>query len=369
MKIKLMLKRILISIMVVVSIVTATLTTIPIAKADTDILGTNAALGSPVLNNNFVIEDWNKWEFVCWGVYLSNFCVPLLDDYNSAFKTGAGGTNGRGYEALCFGSGSDSANNEVIQALCDEAIVNQLTSTKEIYVTYGNYYAHDEDAEMRVATFRDLFFQVPESSLTDDDTTNITYGAVDWIGEKLDLAITKISGPVGAYTEVENYTDMSIPSYANIPTFYIKKADGTPVKVFDYRNAWDLQVIGAILNAIPSNFTKEFEDAFKDMWDANNKIELDSFANITVNGKMIIPSSCNQYITKTESINLLNSFIFNSYVTTTTDEDLILGLRQLKSNSAEYKGLWNTAVPDLLSINSNRKSGNPAMNETSVGNI
>ena len=42
-------------------------------------LNTPSALGSPLLNENTWEEsDWNKWETVAFGVFLSNFAVPLL---------------------------------------------------------------------------------------------------------------------------------------------------------------------------------------------------------------------------------------------------------------------------------------------------
>jgi len=111
-------KRTLIIILCLISVSSAILSSIPVARADSSgILGTNAALGSPILNENFTADNWNKWEMICWGVFLSNFCTPLVDNYESAFKTGAGGSNGAGYKALCFGSGSDRANADVIEAL------------------------------------------------------------------------------------------------------------------------------------------------------------------------------------------------------------------------------------------------------------
>ena len=59
-KAKVLLKRIVAVALCVCSISSAVIASIPVAKASgTSILGTNEALGSPVLNNNFLLEDWN----------------------------------------------------------------------------------------------------------------------------------------------------------------------------------------------------------------------------------------------------------------------------------------------------------------------
>ena len=156
------------------------------AYAATSILGTNSALGSPILNNNATTDDWNKWEMVCWGVYLSNFCQPLIDNYASAFTTGNGGTEGAGYQALCFGTGSDQTNNEVIEDFTSYAIKVQEESTKKnVYVGYTQIIdgqlqnkvdpndtqaMADASKALRYATFNDFIFQ-SVSDLSDTDKT------------------------------------------------------------------------------------------------------------------------------------------------------------------------------------------------------
>ena len=107
------------------------------AKADS-LLGTNLALGSPLLNPNAVSDDWNKYESLVWGIFLSNFCVPFVDDYESAFSlSSTNGSKGRGLKALQFGSGSDPTNSKVIQELLNYAINMQKSSVRPIYVSYN----------------------------------------------------------------------------------------------------------------------------------------------------------------------------------------------------------------------------------------
>ena len=103
-------------------------------------LGTNKALGSPILNENFSSNNWNKWEMVVWGIFLSNFTTPFIDDYNSAFNIDSGyGSKGSGVQALQFGSGRDPANSSVIQNLLDYAVNQQAAGgSKTIYVNYNS---------------------------------------------------------------------------------------------------------------------------------------------------------------------------------------------------------------------------------------
>lgn len=369
--IKKVIKNAIIISLCVASITSSVLTCIPVAKADSsDILGSKAALGSPLLNENFVVDDWNKWEMICWGVYLSNFCVPLIDDYNSAFKTGAGGSDGRGLKALCFGSGSDPANNRVVTALCDEAIKNQKVNSRDIYVRYevGNANKSSYPSAYRKATFRDLFFQIPYSSDGDSrafDATSTwkehTFGGTAWIEKKF----LWIEGPVGCVEgDITGYSDMNGIYCLNLPTFYIQESPGNYVKIFDYANSWDVQMMGLILNSVPEELKSKWMDAFVELWDANNVINLDSFANITVNGKVVLPAALNQHITKDEKINLLNSWVFNAYINTTSEDDLILGTRQLSSNPATYRHWY-----DIYNLEYTRFSNGPALNETTYGNV
>lgn len=166
------LKRILAGALCLLCIMTTAIETIPLAYSATDvILGTNAALGSPILNNNFTINDWNKWEMICWGVFLSNFCVPLVDDYESCFMTGKGGSNGSGFAALSFGTGNDPTNNETIESLTTYAAVQQKVTQKEIYVgltkiegptmetTKDPNDSQENADELRLAKFKDFFFK------------------------------------------------------------------------------------------------------------------------------------------------------------------------------------------------------------------
>ena len=333
------------------------------ASGSSAILGTNAALGSPILNNNFTIDNWNKWEMVVWGVFLSNFCQPLIDDYNSAFHTGAGGSDGAGYSALCFGSGNDQVNNDVIQDLCDYAVTQQSVN-EQIYVAYtplnsdgklgespmpndGTLSMDEAGSVVRPATFRDLWF--------------VSSGTLSSLGEKevgntyLDKFNNVSDGNASEWAK-SKYSTLLVPSGGEIPTFYVLR-NGTYVPILDYTDSWDLQVMALIVNSIRGDeYYDEFEAGFTQAWEGDVSIFLDSFANITLSdGTMVFPAACNQNITTSKRINLLNSWVMNGYSSSVSNSQLISSARQTDQLS------WYQKVQDWWGVDVSIQSGLPAI--------
>ena len=148
------------------------LSTMKSVKADS-LLGTNAALGSPLLNSSAVADDWNKYEAIVWGIFLGNFCIPFVDDYESAFNLNSTvGSKGRGLKALCFAGGSDPSNNETIQDLVTYAINMQKQSPKKISVSFN---VREDDNWTTVNAFGTLDSQVSgvvRSSSSSSDTSD-----------------------------------------------------------------------------------------------------------------------------------------------------------------------------------------------------
>lgn len=362
-------------------------------------LGTNQALGSPILNDSFSLDDWNKWEMIVWGIFLSNFTTPFVDDYNSAFNLDSGyGSEGSGVQALEFGTGRDPANTETIRDLLDYAINQQSSgATKRIYVAYNklddgeivstanfntnnapitqtnesNEQSGEENTEteeenqvisdsevtgesgqdaanntapIRQATVKDLLFA------TADDGTNNTYvhsTDSEWIGS--------------TYAYLGNYPDMVGVTDGNIPTFAIQTSSGAYETVFDYTDSYDLAIVQAILSR---GYTSDFRDAFVKSLNtvfANPEsytLVLDCFGNICtqIDGtyRVIVPAAANQYLTQTPSINLVNSLIFNASTNT-------VGASQIINNGGQSHGGWlETALGSY-------QSGLPAFSNGSEG--
>lgn len=410
-------RKIIAASLCVSSVVMAIKSSIPVAKAATQYaseqtLGTRTALGSPLINTeNFSTSDWNKWETICWGVYLSNFCQPLIDSYKTAFKEGFGGSNGIGFKALWGGSGNDSSNLEIIETLCDYAIDKSMEYRSDIYVTYTGIQVvesgdgsqcvafteeidpNKDSAHIRKAAFRDLWFRNvsdkkslgnKESSIfasggmykSTDNTMFLEYSLPSSLDEticaitadtklfNLSLKTTVQSVLFGVYMpgsegsvntrHNKQYDAVMVPIVANVPTFWIEKAQPDSngnkyTKILDYRDWWDCQIPSMISNSLRNsdNF-KKFTEQFKEFWNQNGEatIKFDAFGNIVCSGKdtgvdsekwkIVIPAAINQHITEYDNskptINLINSWIFNSYISTYDDEQIVCGLRQDLTN-------------------------------------
>lgn len=332
-------------------------------------LGTNKALGSPILNENFSADDWNKWEMIVWGLFLSNFTTPFIDDYNSAFNLDAGyGSNGSGSKALKFASGTDVANTKSLQDLLDYASNQQSTgAVKTLYVSYnklengeitstasfsgastGNQTPPDPDTDdpdnadpdeadpdgtpagtgnidssIREATVKDLFFNPSNSGV---DTTWAEVDAANGF-------------TVDKFVNTKNYIPLVGIDNASVPTFAVKTSSGTYETVYDYTDSYDLSVTNLVLTrGLCGDYSKEFAEVFEKIWanPENYKVVLDCFGNICTlydnTYRVIIPAAANKHLTSNPSINLVNSLIFNACTNTSSQEQLILNAGQTRNN-------------------------------------
>ena len=346
------------------------------AGGSLSLIGTNKALGSPILNESFSLDDWNKWEMIVWGIFLSNFTTPFVDDYNSAFNLNSGyGSKGSGVKALEFGTGRDPANSKVIQDLLDYAINQQSSgATKQIYVSFNTVENAEVTAEAKLssnvststpssgqtgtinesqvvgeagqtngneprpATVRDLMFM----DVKEDGTT--------WAASSADVGI--FSNEKLLYTD--NYVDLVGIQNASVPTFAIQTSSGGYEVVLDYTNSYDLSLIQtAITKALTGDFKSEFIDMVTKIASDPSayKVVLDCFGNICtqIDGtyRVIIPASANEYLTTNPSINLVNSLIFNASTNT-------IGQAQVINNGGQGNGgllshiskeFWQSGLP------------------------
>lgn len=338
-------------------------------------LGTNKALGSPILNESFSADDWNKWEMIVWGIFLSNFTTPFIDDYNSAFNLDAGyGSHGSGSKALKFASGTDVANTRTLQDLLDYASNQQSTGAiKQIYVSYNKMEdgkitsnasfsvastgsqsetttepedgddsgdtdngeetgnadsqtpagAGSIDSSIREATVKDLFFN---NSNTGVDTT--------W------AEVNEANGwTVDKYINTKNYIPLVGINNASVPTFAVKTNSGTYETVYDYTDSYDLSVTNLVLTrGLCGDYSEDFGMALAEIWNNPDdyKVVLDCFGNICTlidqTYKVIVPAAANKHLTSNPSINLVNSLVFNACTNTSSQEQLILCAGQTRNN-------------------------------------
>lgn len=342
-------------------------------------LGTPEALGSPLLNGKFVSESWDKWEMIVFGIYLSNFCVPLVDSYESALTTNSGyGSDGRGLSALKIGSGNDITNNKVLEELTSQAISFQSqAASSQIYVSYtkiddgtlADKTDPNDGGNVRAARFSDLFLlaKAPGGSeekswaadVKEKNTANVVLASalVPAIGATMAATSVDSNGSTSAFGG--NYKINTIAG-GNIPTFYVKNGEKY-IEIFDYTNAWDMQIMAGMVNiAIESGYKDEFYDSYAELYGADSEgndaeqIAFDAFGNIVCkrNGKnmVVIPSAVNQHLTESKQINLLNSWIINGY-TNNISEDIVKSGKQALTTGEHARNIGNIA--SLLAFFSN----------------
>ena len=309
-----------------------------------DMVGTQEALNSPVLNSGFTSDNWNKWEMVCWGVFLSNFCVPFVDTYQTAFSATGTGSNGSGYKALVFGGGSDTASTETIKGLADYAINQQTQAApKTIYVSKSTVTGSKVE-------FNDL------NVVLANDTTAVA----EELADKATINDFLLAGypSTFSYFGQGNMTELSggLES-GELPTFWILE-EGVFIKVLDYTDAYDIQLPGlALARAYKSDFIKEAQENIKTWADSKAQLGLDTFGNIVVSDGysqyILLPAAANQHLTADKSINLANSLIMNGYDQTIDSRDLRLKTAKVEDtifNNGSMKGgrsILNQKISEL----------------------
>lgn len=318
-------------------------------------LGTQAALGSPLITQNFSTDDFHKWEPLVFGVFASNFVTPMVDDYKSAFATGQGGSEGYGRQALQFAGGNDSEANKALQSLLDYSISAQKPM-KPIEVQYtvtrwpiaanfkigeiataGSVTTVPADGP-RAGNINDMLLQFLKG---DSASSNVS---PEGIGDATDpkSPFLRSGNPDAVTCRVGD--DTGGTAIANLkeswlPTLTIKSNDGNKdIVVFDYNDSWDLQVFAMWLSNVDnSKFRDLAVENVKGMSESGAPLYLDTFGNIVAqyNGRyiIVIPAAANQHITKNPTINLLNSVLMNGRYTSK-------GLAGLQESADSYGYSW-----------------------------
>ena len=295
-------------------------------------LGTNTALGSPLLNESFNYEDWNKWELVTFGVFASNFTKPLVDSYKTAFTVNNEGSAGAGREALEFGSGSDSSANKALAAMLDYVVKNQTSSSgktlKAIYTNIDGTTSVDE--EPKQATILDLLIY-PSDQITMTWDIDIESRLTNEGPSINSVSTRKFSSDSGA----DGYEAYLLNS-AKLCRLVTEGSDGQDEIVFDWRNGWDAQMMAVwIASIVDSEYADKALDNLKAMIEAKTPLFLDTFGNIcgNLNGEniVIIPSASNCHIYNDgERYNLLNSVVLSEAYTKASGQTLVNSLEAYK---------------------------------------
>lgn len=304
--------------------------------SQSSMLGTIDALGSPLTSNTFTVENWNVWEMLCFGIFLSNFCQPFEDDYASAFTEGASvGTKGRGLKALQFAAGGDATSSGYLADMVNYCKEAQAQSYKKIYVNYG-YYEYNESVSTESGALRAAYI--------DDLFPVLLNWAEEADKEQLRIASNAlITSPAVAYNvhEMDGFgNNLTYAEAAILPTFYATNSKSSNQIIFDMTENWDIQVLKALFIKMFNkhaasdfvaaegetlNMAASLDDTFKKYLGQKCPLVMDTFGNICMvsGGRniIVIPASTNQHLTKNNSYNYVNSFIMNNYVLSGSDTE------------------------------------------------
>lgn len=364
-----------ISFLLCIIIVLCTIGPVEVQAADS---AGNYYTHSPLLSGDTVaIDELNPWELECFGIFMSNFCIPFVDTYVTAFSTSAGtGSKGAGLQALQFATGgdvySDSIVRRMVTMILDELVSNTRPLIVENFAINGNINGQlsnkstvidtsstEQGVQYREAYLADLlplihFVDAGQSSLTEGASgiAPFNYDAYPksvwnhaWVA-----GITSTNKDSGKQS---TYTDLTI-THGVLGKFYIGKSDnsmeiayGEPI--FDMTNGWDIQIPSNCLLYALYRDNGAYNANIKRLLDNADKIPLrmDSIGNICafVDGQltMIIPAYLNQHLIGegTGTINLLGSVFINSLCSSTDKLTIAAGTVGVRANH-------NNAIEDQM---------------------
>lgn len=323
-------KRAVASVLAIATIITTPLTALAAGTSYYSAsLGSNLALGSPLSNNNFSAEDWDKWEMLAFGIFLGNYCKLGVDNYSTAFADGADGL-----KALQFTAGGDVNSNGILNKMLSQCKASQGTNLSQIQVKYS-YYKYGEkkdlDLGMRKAKFGDLVPEIinqkdVEIKMSSQIDRPVLYadmkGAVNLPGD------TDFIDKAGNYIEssLKNNWKGQLPTHDDIVKSDVKvdlaaaallpeltvSVNGEFKTIFSLQDSYDASLMSAVMTKLGENLT---EEELANL--LNSELRFDAFGNICAFkdgiSVLIIPAAANKNINKNKEVNLLNSLIINKF--------------------------------------------------------
>lgn len=359
-----------------------------ITNGSLDLVGTNKALGSPLLDDTFNVDEFQPLEVAVFGIFLSNFPLMLIDDYASAFSTNAGGSNGYGYKALQFGAGGSTIET-TLQNLLNYAIstAQQPSYYKPIYYTtknekgevIGGYNPADDDGNVTddvafkdQATLADLVYIYASLNGIAQQSGNTW----EWLANKpIESLQIGGSGPVDrgdgddayAYAKLVVGNDQSPVGEVPYPTvvgsfagkeFFVHPSTSTQSRevVFSHWDGYDMSMlmaqIGRMYTGVGNNYAKQFKEAMANYLSLEDAyLYLDVFGNIVMRDPatnkylMVFPACANQYLTEKRSQNLLSAPIVGASYLDAKSSSYLVGLEADKHDLTYYGGISAVGNP------------------------
>lgn len=372
------LKKFLISVLLLVVTVISTITPTTAYAADNGGYYTH----SPLLDGNTVaIDELNPWELECFAIFMSNFCVPFVDTFVSAFNSAetTQGSKGAGLQALQFATGGDISADSIVRRMTTMVIDSLASQYKPLvvknYAIDGKYNGEltekkntlgtsspEYNNEYRGAVLADLlplvhFVDAGQDNLgTIPDFDYDTYPQSVW-NHAWVAGITSTS-------KDDAYTDLTI-THGVLGKFYLTNDTNTmeliyKEPVFDMTNGWDVQIPSNCLLYALYRDNGAHTDAITTLLNnaATLPLVMDSIGNICtlVNSQaiVIIPAYLNQHLLGTGlgTINLLGSVFINSLCSSTDKLTIAAGTIAPRANhngsTSDQQPLLNAGLGQLV---------------------
>lgn len=343
---------------------------------------------SPLLSGDtMAVDEIDPWELTCFGIFMSNFCVPFVDSYTTAFSsTTDKGSKGAGLHALKFATGGDISSDSVVSRMTtyvmstlasnyhplvvkNFAVESNGTGMLEIHPKseYPAPGSVESTIETRQAYLSDL---LPMVAGIFYDNSTFDYSVSD----------TEVWGhPWLAGDTINDWesdiTDFHI-THGVLGKFYVSK-DGTTIahnkEVFDMTDGWDIQLPSQCLLYAAHKF-KDDSANFDSIYDlvhnaAKHPLYIDSIGNIGVyeDGSgifiIIIPAYLNQHITSEPMINLTNAIVLNTLSASTDKLNVasnVVGVRAVnndKNDAKKSNAVANAGLGGIVGNNATLQAG------------
>lgn len=336
---------------------------------------------SPLLSGDtMAIDEIDPYELICYGVFLSNFCVPFVDTYATAFsQTASTGSKGAGIHALKFATGGDISANSIVNRMTNYVMGTLANQYQELMVIdkgfqNGTWQAKTalidnsgtgsaESAEARPAKLADLLplisgiVKVDNVDAAPEFDYNIKASYVwdhAWLSgvtADSDYDVKNKDAKDGSYNYSAGIRDFKITAGV-LGEFYISEgstSSPTTYKVFDMTNGWDIQIPSqCLLYAAYKDEGKYLGEIMFLVENAHNiPLVMDSVGNICALKSpteliIIIPAYLNQHLTSPNFINLTGSAVLNTIACTTDKLNIASsasGIRAVNNSAAvNYDG-------------------------------
>lgn len=336
---------------------------------------------SPLLSGDtMAVDEINPWELTCFGIFMSNFCVPFVDSYDTAFSKNSIGSNGAGLGALQFATGGDITSDSVVRRMLNYVTENYTGVYKQLIV---KNYAINNSVTGCDTPMLDLLSDANKNTMSEyrpavlADLLPIVSGVFcnrSTLADSPDFDYNKNYADVWSHAWVAGTTDTSAVENKSLQNltitqgvlgdFFIYNGGETykpsyDLPVFSMRNGWDAQIPSQCLLYSIYKFQNEPAnlEIINDILNNADTLNLymDLLGNICTlydsRLVIIIPATLNQHITNNNLVNLVNSVVLNTLCQATQKDTIARGTSGVRAvNTDKNSGFLGAAGTDSSQV-------------------